>query len=651
MGSMHTGLEEHPDGMRRMARFYAERARGGVGLIVTGGIAPNPAGRVMPGARVLASSAEAGHHREVTAAVHAEGGRIALQILHTGRYAMLPGSVAPSAVRAPISPFTPHALSAAEIEETIEDFVRCAQLAREAGYDGVEVMGSEGYLINQFIAPQTNLRDDDWGGDFARRSRFPIEIVRRMRARLGPDFLIIYRLSMLDLVPGGSTADEVGDLAVLIEQAGATLLNTGIGWHEARIPTIATCVPRGGFAWVTARLRGLVDIPLIATNRINTPEVAEAILARGDADMVSMARPFLADAEFVAKSARGQPETINTCIGCNQACLDHVFSGKLASCLVNPRACREHEFSAPPAAMARRVAVVGAGPAGLACASEAAVRGHHVTLFEAAGELGGQFNLARRVPGKEEFGETLRYFATRLTRAGADIRLSTTASAEALCAGNFDEIVLATGVAARTPAIPGIDHPMVVGYADLLAGRVTPGQRIAIIGAGGIGFDVAEFLTCPADRSQGSDGIAEFLDEWGIAGDASRGGLGTPGAAAHGREVTLLQRKPGKPGEGLGKSTGWIHRTQLRNRGVVMLAGVHYIGIDHQGLHLEIEGTPRLLAVDQVVVCAGQEARQELLAELAALGRKAHLIGGSAAAAELDARRAIEEGTRLALQF
>lgn len=654
MGSMHTGLEEHPDGLSRMARFYAERARGGVALIVTGGIAPNAAGRVMAGARVLSSATEVSGHREITQAVHAEGGRIALQILHTGRYAMLPGAVAPSALRAPISPFTPAALDAAGIEATIEDFVRCAALAREAGYDGVEVMGSEGYLINQFLAAETNHRQDDWGGDYPRRMRFPVEIVRRMRQRVGADFLIIYRLSMLDLVAGGSTAEEVARLARHIEAAGASIINTGIGWHEARIPTIATCVPRGGFSWVTASLRGVVGIPLITTNRINTPEVAERILARGDADMVSMARPLLADPEFVVKARSGRAEAINTCIGCNQACLDQIFSGQLASCLVNPRACREAEFSAPAPARVRRIAVVGAGPAGLACASEAAARGHQVTLYEAAAVIGGQFNLARQVPGKEEFEETLRYFAHQLAVTGVRLQLGLAVDAETLAADGFDDIVLATGVQPRRPAIPGIDHAMVCSYADLLSGKVAPGQRIAIIGAGGIGFDVAEFLSHDPTAPRALDApeaVHAFLQEWGIARDGRRGGLGPAAEPSHGRQITLLQRKSGKPGEGLGKSTGWIHRTQLRRRGVHMLAGVDYLGIDDGGLRLTIADQPHRLEVDQVVVCAGQEPCRSLLAPLAALGLRAHLIGGSAEAGELDARRAIEEGTRLALQL
>ena len=654
MGSMHTGLEERPDGMQRMARFYAERARGGVALIVTGGIAPNKAGRVMPGARVLSSEAEADSHRMITDAVHREGGRIALQILHTGRYAMLPGSVAPSAIQSPITPFAPHALHAEEIVQTIEDFVRCAALAQWAGYDGVEVMGSEGYLINQFLAERTNHRNDDWGGDLTRRMRFALEIVRGIRARVGPDFVLIYRLSMLDLVEGGADSDEVLQLARAVEAAGASLLNTGIGWHEARIPTIASCVPRGGFAWVTARLRGAVGIPLVATNRINTPEVAEGILARGDADMVSMARPFLADAHFVRKAAANRGGDINTCIGCNQACLDHVFSGEQASCLVNPRACHELEFDAAAAisTQPKRIAIVGAGPAGLACASEAAARGHRVTLFEAGDQLGGQFNLARQIPGKEDFAETLRYFSGRLAQTGVDTRLNHRVDAATLCRGDYDELVLASGVVPRSPQIPGCTHAMVATYVDILSRRVAPGRRIAIIGAGGIGFDTAEFLSQgSAGPSAQAPGIQDFLDEWGIATDGRRGGLKAAHAPAHGREITLLQRKRGKPGADLGKSTGWIHRTALRERGVRMLSGVDYVRIDDAGLHLLVGGQAVLLEVDQIIVCAGQESEQSLLAGLHAAGRTAHLIGGAARALALDAKRAIDEGTRLALSF
>ncbi len=653
MGSMHTGLEEHPDGMRAMAHFYAERARGGVALIVTGGIAPNASGRVMEGGKVLETPRDALEHRPVTDAVHAAGGRIALQILHTGRYALQADNVAPSAIRSPITPFTPRALTDGEVEQTIEDFVRCAVLAQSAGYDGVEVMGSEGYLINQFIAAATNHRTDPWGGSFAARIRFPVEIVRRMRARVGSDFLIIFRLSMLDLVEGGSSPAEVVELAQAIEAAGASMLNTGIGWHEARIPTIATCVPRAAFTWVTARLRGLVRIPLITTNRINTPEVAEAILARGDADMVSMARPFLADPEFVAKAARNQSAQINTCIACNQACLDHIFSGELASCLVNPRACREEEFIAAPPSAPKRVAVVGGGPAGLACASESAARGHQVTLFEAQAHLGGQFNLARQIPGKAEFAETLRYFGQRLQDTGVTVQLGQAVDAQALLTGGFDDVVIATGVLPRQPQIAGLDHPMVCSYADLLTGRAKPGRRVAVIGAGGIGFDVAEFLTHPAEApaEHSPAALQHFMAEWGISQDGERGGLREQTPATPPCQVILLQRKSGKPGEQLGKSTGWIHRTALRQRGVKMLAGVHYEGIDDAGLHVVVDGQPRTLDVDQVVICAGQESRRDLVDALAPLGARLHIIGGAARAGELDAKRAIEEGTRVALRL
>ncbi|WP_435110422.1 FAD-dependent oxidoreductase [Nocardiopsis synnemataformans] len=643
MGSMHLGLEEAPGGFERMAAFYAERARGGVGLIVTGGIAPNPEGATYKGAAKMTTEAEAEEHRVVTGAVHREGGRIAMQILHTGRYAFNEDAVAPSAVQAPISAFTPRALTGDEVEHTIEDFARAAELARHAGYDGVEVMGSEGYLINQFIAQATNRREDGWGGSFENRMRFPVEIVRRVRERVGADFIVVYRLSMLDLVPGGSTFDEVVRLAKAVEEAGATIINTGIGWHEARIPTIATSVPRGAYSWVTRRLRGEVSVPLVAVNRINTPEVAEAVLAGGDADMVSLARPFLADPDFVAKAAAGVPEQINTCIGCNQACLDHTFSLKTSSCLVNPRACHETELVLSPTRLRRRVAVVGAGPAGLAFSVSAAERGHEVTLFDAAGEIGGQLNLARRVPGKQEFDETLRYYRVQLDRHGVDVRLDTRVGAADL--EGYDEVVLATGVTPRVPGIPGVDHPKVVGYVDVLRGDAEVGERVAVIGAGGIGFDVAAFLT---DGGGGVD-TGEFLRRWGVDTDpASRGGLSEPERPASPRTVHLVQRRSGKVGAGLGKTTGWIHRLELRHRGVEMVAGAEYDRIDDEGLHLTVDGEKRVLDVDTVVVCAGQEPRRDLAEELTAKGRAVHLIGGADEAAELDAKRAIDQGTRLA---
>jgi len=655
MGSMHTGLEEAPNGFEKLAAFYAARARGGVGLIVTGGIAPNFTGRLEPRASQLSFPWQVGKHRLITDAVHANGGRIALQILHAGRYAYHPLSVAPSAVKSPITPFRPRALTRWGIGRTIGAYVRCAKLAQRAGYDGVEIMGSEGYLINQFVAPQTNFREDDWGGSFLNRMRFPVAIVRRTREAVGPKFIIIYRLSMLDLVEGGSSWDEIVSLGQAVEAAGATLINTGVGWHEARIPTIATMVPRAAFAWVTRRLKGEVKIPLIATNRINDPATAEAVLARGDADMVSMARPFLADAEFVRKAALDRADEINTCIGCNQACLDQIFERVTATCLVNPYACRETELKLTPAAKRKRIAVVGAGPAGMACAVTAAERGHAVTLFDAAAEIGGQFNLARRIPGKEEFAETLRYYRTRLTKLGVELKLSQCAGGAEL--RGFDEVILATGIVPRRPAIRGLDHGMVAGYVEIVEGRRLAGKRVAIVGAGGIGFDVAELLSAgePAD-GHASDGraddpaIAAFRDEWGIDDTyARRGGLKPTREDTSPRQLWLLQRKASKVGEGLAKTTGWIRRTLLRRRGVKMLSGVEYVNIDDNGLHIVVDGTPQTLAVDTVVICAGQEPRRELVAELQAAGIVPKVIGGADVAVELDAKRAIDQGTRVAL--
>ncbi|MEX3943112.1 FAD-dependent oxidoreductase [Paraburkholderia sp. BR10937] len=647
MGSMHVGLEEVPNGFERMAAFYAERARGEVGLIVTGGIAPNERARPMHGGAMVTTEEEAGRHRTITRAVHAEGGKIAMQILHFGRYSYQPMLVAPSALQAPINPFTPHELSDDEVEETIDDFVRCAALAQHAGYDGVEIMGSEGYLINEFIAMRTNHRTDRWGGGYENRIRFAVEIVRRVRERVGRDFIIIYRLSMLDLVEGGSTLEEVIQLAQAIEQAGATIINTGIGWHEARIPTIATKVPRGAWAWVTQQLMGKVSVPLVATNRINTPELAEQLLAGGACDMVSMARPFLADAEFVRKAREGRADEINTCIGCNQACLDHTFAGKVTSCLVNPRACHETEIVIRPAAQPKRVAIVGAGPAGLACAVTAASRGHAVTLFESSTGIGGQFNIARKVPGKEEFNETLRYFRRQIELTGVELRLGTRASAEALMQEGFDEVVVATGVLPRELRIEGADHAKVLGYLDVLRDGKPVGSDVAIVGAGGIGFDVAEYLV--HEGVSASLDPQKFFAEWGVDTNyAERGGLRRAVVGPAARSVHLLQRRRSKVGESLGKTTGWIHRTALKARGVGMSSSVEYQRIDDDGLHVSIDGVPQTLAVDNVVVCAGQEPLRELADQLLAAGRKVHVIGGAAEAVELDAKRAIHEGTTLA---
>ena len=644
MGSMHLGLEEAKNGFERMAAFYAERARGGVAMMVTGGIGPNAEGAVWANAAQMATAEDVAKHRTITAAVHAEDSKICMQILHTGRYAYNPQPVAPSALQAPINPFKPRELSEDDIEQQIQDFIRSASLAQEAGYDGVEIMGSEGYLLNQFIAARTNHRDDDWGGSFEKRIRFPVDVVRRVREAVGTNFIIIYRLSMLDLVEGGSDYAEIVALGQAIEKAGATIINTGIGWHEARVPTIATKVPRAAFTWVTAKVRESLSIPVITSNRINMPQVAEDVLARGDADMVSMARPFLADPEFVLKAQQDRADEINTCIGCNQACLDHVFGGKLTSCLVNPRACHETELVITPATETRRFAVVGAGPAGLAFATTAAKRGHQVTLFDAASEVGGQFNVAKRIPGKEEFYETLRYFARQVELTGVELKLNTRVTAEMLNDSEFDEVVLATGITPRTPAIPGVEHRSVLSYLDVMNGAEV-GQKVAVIGAGGIGFDISEVLIHSGPQQKT---IESFMKEWGVDMTLqARGGIEnmTPEFEPAAREVFLLQRKKSKVGKNLGKTTGWVHRADLAKKGVQMMNGCDYVRIDDDGLHLLVAGEPKTLPVDNIVICAGQEPRRELQD---GLDKPVHLIGGADVASELDAKRAIDQGTRLA---
>ena len=648
MGSMHIGLEEAPQGYERMAAFYAERAKGGVSLIVTGGVSPNDDGVVFAHGTKLDTVEEAEKHKVITQAVHEAGGKIAMQILHTGRYSYQANNVAPSAIQAPINPIKPKALSSAEVQQTIDDFANCAKLAQYAGYDGVEIMGSEGYLINEFIAARTNHRDDEWGGSYENRIRFPIEIVKRTRDLVGENFIIIYRLSMLDLVEGGSSLEEVIQLAKEIEKAGATIINTGIGWHEARIPTIATKVPRAAFTWVTEKLKGSVSIPLITSNRINTPEMAEHVLASGHADMISMARPMLADADFVLKASEGRSDEINTCIGCNQACLDHIFSMKIATCLVNPRACYETELIFKETNAIKNIAVIGAGPAGLSFATYAASRGHKVKVFDSNNQIGGQFNIAKTIPGKEEFYETLRYFKRQIElQPNIELVLNHTVTYEELSQANYDEIVVATGVTPRQLQFEGIDHPKVLSYIQVLKERVPVGKRVAIIGAGGIGFDTAEYLSHEGESA--SLNPQKFYDEWGIdTSYAHVGGLKQPELEKSEREIYLLQRKTAAVGAGLGKTTGWIHRTGLKHRDVKMIAGASYDKVDDQGLHITVDGQTTVLDVDNVVICAGQESYTAMFDQLKADGKNVHLIGGAKEAGELDAKRAIRQGAELA---
>ncbi|WP_300033473.1 NADPH-dependent 2,4-dienoyl-CoA reductase [uncultured Roseobacter sp.] len=649
MGSMHTGLEETKD-WNRVAEFYAARARGQVALMVTGGIGPNLEGSVLPGAAMMVSDQDVANHRIVTDRVHEAGGKIAMQILHAGRYAYGPKCVAPSAIKSPISPFPPTELDADGIEKQISDIVTCAQRAREAGYDGVEIMGSEGYFLNQFLVTHTNKRTDDWGGAYENRMRLPVEVVRRVRAAVGTDFIMIYRLSMIDLVPNGSTHEEVVQLARAVEAAGATIINTGIGWHEARIPTIATSVPRAAFAWVTKKLMGKVGIPVITSNRINTPDVAEDVLATGCADMVSMARPMLADADFVAKAMSGDGDQIAPCIACNQACLDHTFSGKISSCLVNPRACYETELTISPASEPKTIAVVGAGPAGLSTAITAAQRGHNVTVFDRADEIGGQLNMAKQVPGKEEFFGLVDWYRTMIAETGVTVHLGREVGADDL--QSFDEVIVATGVVPRDPGIPGQDGAHVLDYIDVLRGKAQVGKRVAIIGAGGIGFDVAEFLVHQGESP--TENLPEWMREWGVTDPAEhRSGLAPEGPqpAAPAREVVLLQRKAEKPGKRLGKTTGWIHRAALAMKNVKMIGGVNYERIEEGGLMIsrgEARETPELIAADTIVLCAGQLSERSLADALEERGIPCHVIGGADVAAELDAKRAIDQGTRLA---
>ena len=653
MGSMHTMLEDIDGGLPRLAAFYAERARGQVGLIVTGGVAPNKEGMAIPLGHPLDNETEAEKHKIVTDAVHKEGGKICMQILHVGRYGYSKHNVSASDTKAPITPFPSRGLSTEEVEQTIEDYVNCAKMAQHANYDGVEIMGSEGYLINQFLVTKVNRRTDKWGGAYENRMQFPIEIVRRTREAVGENFIIIYRLSMLDLVEGGSTWEEVVQLAKEIEKAGATIINTGIGWHEARVPTIGTIVPKAGFAWVTKRMMGEVNIPLVTTNRINMPDVAEQVLAEGNADMVSMARPFLADSDLVPKAMEDRAEEINTCIACNQACLDHTFSMQVCSCIVNPRACHETELNHLPVDTAKKIAVIGAGPAGLEMATTSAKRGHKVTLFEAEGEIGGQFNMAKVIPGKEEYAQTIRYYDVMLKKHGVEVQLNHRVTTQELLEGGFDEIVLATGVTPRKVEIEGVDHPSVLDYADVLYRKKPVGKRVAIMGAGGIGFDMAEYLAHDMAHEVPTLSVPAYMQEWGVDMDYNRGGslAESPQPLPSPREIYLLKRSKGKHGKNLGKTTGWIHRASLNMKKVKMLSQVQYMKIDDSGIHIDIDGEQQVIPVDNVVVCAGQEPLRDMYEELQAAGKSVHLIGGANIAEKLDAKKAIKEASYLAAEL
>ncbi|MEV0251113.1 NADPH-dependent 2,4-dienoyl-CoA reductase [Nocardia sp. NPDC050712] len=653
MGSMHTGLEDRAWDTNRLAAYFAERARGGVGLIITGGYAPNRTGWLLPFGAKLTNKTEAYRHRAITKAVHDEGGKIAIQILHAGRYSYMPGSVSASSIKAPINPFRPRALSAKGVEQTIEDYARCAKLAQFAGYDGCEIMGGEGYFINQFLAARTNKRKDKWGGSPENRRRIAVEIVRRTRAAVGPDFIIVFRLSMAELVEKGQTFEEIIALAKELEAAGANILNTDIGWHEARVPTIVTSVPRAAFVEFTAKITKQVNIPVCASNRINMPEIAEEILTRGDAQLISLARPFLTDPEWVNKAQQDRVDEINTCIACNQACLDHAFQHKTVSCLLNPRAGHETELKLLPTRRKKRVAVVGAGPAGLSAAVSLAERGHQVDLFEADDKIGGQFDIARRIPGKEEFNESIRYYTRMLEVHGVNVVLNKRVTAEELIAGRYDEVVLATGVKPRIPRIPGVDHPMVLSYAELVRDGKPVGKRVAVIGAGGIGYDVSEFLTVEGHPTLKLD---EWKEEWGVDSENEQvpGQLAKPKPAPAAREVVLLQRKSSAFGSGLGKTSGWVHRAALKAKGVDHVGGVNYERIDDNGLHIsfgEKRERPQLIPVDNVIICAGQESVRDLEEPLRAAGIDLHLIGGADLASELDAKRAIDQGTRLAAKL